>query len=76
MAHANPKKIVLDPGNIQVSVAPESFGRYIALDFGIVGTLTDSGRGAALQRGQGADHDPHAGTLGGGIAASRFFVCD
>ncbi|SNS21053.1 2-octaprenylphenol hydroxylase [Noviherbaspirillum humi] len=31
----------MHPGNIQVSVAPESFGRYIALDFGIVGTLTD-----------------------------------
>ncbi|MBP6900804.1 MAG: ubiquinone biosynthesis regulatory protein kinase UbiB [Burkholderiaceae bacterium] len=31
----------MHPGNIQVSVAPASFGRYIALDFGIVGTLTD-----------------------------------
>ena len=31
----------MHPGNIQVSVAPRSFGRYIALDFGIVGTLTD-----------------------------------
>ncbi|MES3012814.1 MAG: ubiquinone biosynthesis regulatory protein kinase UbiB [Pseudomonadota bacterium] len=31
----------MHPGNIQVSVAPESFGRYIALDFGIVGTLTE-----------------------------------
>lgn len=31
----------MHPGNILVSVAPESFGRYIALDFGIVGTLTD-----------------------------------
>ena len=31
----------MPPGNIQVSVAPESFGRYIALDFGIVGTLTE-----------------------------------
>ncbi len=30
----------MHPGNIQVSVAPDSFGRYIALDFGIVGTLT------------------------------------
>ncbi|MDB5796452.1 MAG: ubiB [Paucimonas sp.] len=31
----------MHPGNILVSVDPESFGRYIALDFGIVGTLTD-----------------------------------
>jgi len=30
----------MHPGNIQVSTAPETFGRYIALDFGIVGTLT------------------------------------
>ncbi|HET7793612.1 MAG TPA: ubiquinone biosynthesis regulatory protein kinase UbiB [Rhizobacter sp.] len=31
----------MHPGNIQVSIAPETFGRYIALDFGIVGTLTE-----------------------------------
>jgi ubiquinone biosynthesis protein len=31
----------MHPGNILVSIAPETFGRYIALDFGIVGTLTD-----------------------------------
>ncbi|MFG6417058.1 ubiquinone biosynthesis regulatory protein kinase UbiB [Roseateles sp. DC23W] len=31
----------MHPGNIQVSLAPESFGRYIALDFGIIGTLTE-----------------------------------
>jgi ubiquinone biosynthesis protein len=31
----------MHPGNIQVSLAPGTFGRYIALDFGIVGTLTD-----------------------------------
>tara|TARA_R110001599_G_scaffold64023_3_gene179227 strand:- start:888104 stop:889666 length:1563 start_codon:yes stop_codon:yes gene_type:complete len=31
----------MHPGNIQVSIAPDSFGRYIALDFGIVGTLND-----------------------------------
>ena len=31
----------MHPGNIQVSVAPETFGRYISLDFGIVGTLTE-----------------------------------
>ena len=30
----------MHPGNIQVSTAPTTFGRYIALDFGIVGTLT------------------------------------
>ncbi|MBO9646824.1 MAG: ubiquinone biosynthesis regulatory protein kinase UbiB, partial [Pseudacidovorax sp.] len=32
----------MHPGNIQVSLAPETFGRYIALDFGIVGTLPES----------------------------------
>ena len=31
----------MHPGNIQVSMAPATFGRYIALDFGIVGTLTE-----------------------------------
>ena len=31
----------MHPGNIQVSLAPETFGRYIALDFGIIGTLTE-----------------------------------
>ena len=31
----------MHPGNIQVSVAPGTFGRYISLDFGIVGTLTE-----------------------------------
>ena len=31
----------MHPGNIQVSLEPETFGRYVALDFGIVGTLTD-----------------------------------
>ena len=31
----------MHPGNIQVSLAPQTFGRYIALDFGIVGTLTE-----------------------------------
>jgi ubiquinone biosynthesis protein len=31
----------MHPGNIQVSIAPDTFGRYIALDFGIVGTLTE-----------------------------------
>ncbi len=31
----------MHPGNIQVSVEPATFGRYISLDFGIVGTLTE-----------------------------------
>ncbi|MCU0773191.1 MAG: ubiquinone biosynthesis regulatory protein kinase UbiB [Ideonella sp.] len=30
----------MHPGNIQVSTDPATFGRYIALDFGIIGTLT------------------------------------
>ncbi len=30
----------MHPGNIQVSIDPATFGRYISLDFGIVGTLT------------------------------------
>ncbi|WP_334133787.1 ubiquinone biosynthesis regulatory protein kinase UbiB [Tepidimonas sp.] len=30
----------MHPGNIQVSLEPQTFGRYISLDFGIVGTLT------------------------------------
>jgi ubiquinone biosynthesis protein len=30
----------MHPGNIQVSVEPATFGRYISFDFGIVGTLT------------------------------------
>ena len=32
----------MHPGNIQVSLDPYSFGRYISLDFGIVGTLTET----------------------------------
>ncbi|MFO1217379.1 MAG: ubiquinone biosynthesis regulatory protein kinase UbiB [Burkholderiaceae bacterium] len=31
----------MHPGNIQVSVDPATLGRYIALDFGIIGTLTE-----------------------------------
>jgi ubiquinone biosynthesis protein len=31
----------MHPGNIQVSLAPETFGQYVSLDFGIVGTLTE-----------------------------------
>ncbi len=31
----------MHPGNILVSVQPETFGRYIALDFGIVGALSE-----------------------------------
>jgi ubiquinone biosynthesis protein len=34
----------MHPGNIYVSVDPAELGRYIALDFGIVGTLTDTDR--------------------------------
>jgi ubiquinone biosynthesis protein len=32
----------MHPGNIQVSLDPQTFGRYIALDFGIIGSLTES----------------------------------
>ena len=31
----------MHPGNIMVSVDPSTLGRYIALDFGIIGTLTE-----------------------------------
>ena len=31
----------MHPGNIQVSLEAATFGRYISLDFGIVGTLTE-----------------------------------
>ena len=31
----------MHPGNIQISLEAGTFGRYIALDFGIVGTLTE-----------------------------------
>jgi ubiquinone biosynthesis protein len=31
----------MHPGNIQVSVEPATFGRYVSLDFGIIGTLTE-----------------------------------
>jgi len=31
----------MHPGNIQVSVEAATFGRYISLDFGIIGTLTE-----------------------------------
>ena len=31
----------MHPGNIMVSTQPATFGRYISLDFGIVGTLTE-----------------------------------
>ena len=31
----------MHPGNIMVSLEPATFGRYILLDFGIVGTLTE-----------------------------------
>ena len=31
----------MHPGNIQVSIDPATFGRFISLDFGIIGTLTE-----------------------------------
>jgi ubiquinone biosynthesis protein len=31
----------MHPGNIQISLEPGTFGRYISLDFGIMGTLTE-----------------------------------
>jgi ubiquinone biosynthesis protein len=39
----------MHPGNIQVSVAPATFGRYISLDFGIVGTLAESDKQYLVQ---------------------------
>ncbi|MBC5765367.1 ubiquinone biosynthesis regulatory protein kinase UbiB [Ramlibacter albus] len=32
----------MHPGNIQISLEPGTFGRYISLDFGIIGTLTEN----------------------------------
>ena len=32
----------MHPGNIMVSLEPATLGRYIALDFGIIGTLTEN----------------------------------
>ncbi len=32
----------MHPGNIMISLAPETFGRFISLDFGIVGALSES----------------------------------
>ena len=32
----------MHPGNIMISLEPETFGRFISLDFGIVGTLSPS----------------------------------
>jgi len=39
----------MHPGNILVSTEGETFGRYIALDFGIMGTLTDADRNYIAQ---------------------------
>ncbi len=39
----------MHPGNILVSVDQETFGRYIALDFGIVGALSDSDKNYLAQ---------------------------
>jgi len=39
----------MHPGNIFVSTAPETRGQYIALDFGIMGTLTDEDKNYLAQ---------------------------
>jgi ubiquinone biosynthesis protein len=39
----------MHPGNIFVSVEPKTFGSYIALDFGIVGALSDSDKNYLAQ---------------------------
>jgi ubiquinone biosynthesis protein len=39
----------MHPGNIFVSVEPQTFGSYIALDFGIVGALSDSDKNYLAQ---------------------------
>ncbi len=39
----------MHPGNIQVSLEPATFGRYISLDFGIMGTLTESDKAYLAQ---------------------------
>jgi ubiquinone biosynthesis protein len=39
----------MHPGNILVSTERETFGRYIALDFGIMGTLTEADRSYIAQ---------------------------
>jgi ubiquinone biosynthesis protein len=39
----------MHPGNIMVSLAPETFGRLISLDFGIVGTLSETDKNYLVQ---------------------------
>jgi ubiquinone biosynthesis protein len=39
----------MHPGNIFVAVDPANFGKYIALDFGIVGTLSEKDQGYLAQ---------------------------
>ena len=39
----------MHPGNIFVSIDPKTFGSYIALDFGIVGALSDSDKNYLAQ---------------------------
>jgi ubiquinone biosynthesis protein len=39
----------MHPGNIMVSIAPETFGRLISLDFGIVGTLSEVDKNYLVQ---------------------------
>jgi ubiquinone biosynthesis protein len=39
----------MHPGNIFVATAPAEFGKYIALDFGIMGTLSETDKGYLAQ---------------------------
>ena len=39
----------MHPGNIMVSLEPETFGRLISLDFGIVGTLSETDKNYLVQ---------------------------
>jgi ubiquinone biosynthesis protein len=39
----------MHPGNIFVATDPANFGKYIALDFGIMGTLSDTDKGYLAQ---------------------------
>src|SRR5690625_1200547 len=39
----------MHPGDFYVSVEPETFGQYIALDFGIMGTLSENDKNYLAQ---------------------------
>jgi hypothetical protein len=54
----------MHPGNILVSVEPATLGRYIALDFGIVGTLTDFDKDYRKRLGAGR-HPGRRARIGG-----------